>query len=63
MRNRLAGWKTKSLSIAGRVVLAKAFLEGIPFHVMNYIKHIGKITKAIDKITKDFVWGTSEEKK
>lgn len=38
MRQRLTGWKIKNLNIAGRTVLAKATLSGIPSHVMNYIK-------------------------
>lgn len=43
--------------------IAKTSLESLPSHVMSYIKLPVKITKAIDKITRDFLWGSTTEKK
>lgn len=56
-------WKRSVLNMTGRVVLAKASLSGIPFHVMSYIKIPGKVTKAIDKTIRDFIWGSTREKR
>lgn len=49
--------------MAGRIVLAKATLSGIPTHVMSYIKLSESITKSLDKTIRDFIWGTTQEKK
>lgn len=54
-RKKLTSWKSKTLNMAGRLVLAKFSLEGIPFHAMSYIKISTKVTKAIDKTTRDFI--------
>lgn len=63
MRQRLAGWKSKCMNMAGRTVLAKATLSGIPIHTMNYIKVPEGISKTLDKIIGDFIWGSSPDKK
>lgn len=63
MWNRMTGWKFNMLNMAGKLVLAKATLDSIPLHVMNYIKIPKGVSKAMDKVTRDFFWGSSEEKK
>lgn len=35
IKSKLAGWKAKSLSMAGRITLAKHVLNAIPFYTMQ----------------------------
>lgn len=59
----LGGWKIKFLTITGRTTLAKATLNNIPTHVMTYIKLSKEIMAKIDQIQRNFIWGTTCEKK
>ncbi|XP_019265527.1 PREDICTED: uncharacterized protein LOC109243087 [Nicotiana attenuata] len=63
MQSKMAGWKTKCLNMAGRTVLAKTSLNSIPSHVMKYINLPTKITNQIDRIQRNFLWGTTTERK
>lgn len=49
--------------MAGRSVLAKASLASIPSHLMQYITFPSKTTNIIDRIQRNFPWGTTSEKK
>jgi len=60
---KLAGWKTNFLNIAGRTSLAKASLCSIANHVMQYISLPRKITNQINRLQRNFVWGTTNTKK
>lgn len=62
MRQKLTGWKTKNLNMAGQTVLAKTMLSGIPSHVMGYIRLPEGVIKTLDKTTRDFIWGTTQDK-
>lgn len=62
MRKKITGLSA-TLNMAGRVILAKASLSGILSHIMSYIKLPKKTTKDLVKITRDFIWGSSQEKK
>lgn len=62
MKHKLVGWKTRFLTMAGRIVLSKSSLSCIPTHIMQYIKIISKVHKHINKIQRDFVWGSCAEK-
>lgn len=57
------GWKSYTLNMAGRLTLAKATLSNISSHVMNYIKILESVAKSMDKIIREFLWGSSEDKK
>nr|XP_016507519.1 PREDICTED: uncharacterized protein LOC107825207 [Nicotiana tabacum] len=59
----MAGWKTKYLNMAGRTVLAKTSLNNISSHVMQYINLPTKITNQIDRIQRNFLWGTTLKRK
>ncbi|CAN1188821.1 Putative ribonuclease H protein At1g65750 [Linum perenne] len=62
--NKLAGWKAKSLSLAGRVTLATSALSAIPAYVMQAAVLPATTCEAIDRRIRNFVWGsTSEERK
>lgn len=49
------------LNMAGRMVLAKSSMESM--HIMSYIQIPERITKIIDKVIRDFVWGNANEKR
>ncbi|CAN1845361.1 Putative ribonuclease H protein At1g65750 [Linum perenne] len=58
---KLAGWKAKSLSLAGRVTLAQSVLAAIPAYAMQTYILPADTCKEIDKKIRDFVWGSSNE--
>lgn len=59
----MAGWKTKFLNLAGRTTLAKAVLNSIHTHVMQLHKLPSTVTNRIDKIQRNFIWGTTNVKR
>lgn len=59
MNKKLTAWKTKFLNIVGRTTLAKASLGSILSHVMQYIKLSSHIANQIDRIQRNFLWGTT----
>ena len=60
---KLLGWKVKFLSFAGRTVLIKSVMDAIPNHVMQWVALSSHLCEKIDKINRDFLWGSSTEKK
>lgn len=61
--SRLAGWKGKMLSMAGRVTLTKAVLSSIPVHTMSTVILPSSTLESLDKVSRFFVWGSSQEKR
>lgn len=63
VRKKLANWKASCLSRAGRLCLIRSTLNTIP----NYYMQANYLPKAtlndLDKISNDFLWGDSENKK
>lgn len=60
---RLAGWKTKYLSLAGRITLAKSTVNTLAFYLMQTEKIPRSVCDNIDKKTRRFIWRGNEEKK
>lgn len=60
---RLAGWKTKYLSLAGRITLAKSTISSMAFYSMQTAKIPRTVCDEIDKMTRRFIWGGDEEKR
>ena len=56
IRSKLAGWKRNSLSLAGRITLAKSVLTTIPFYTMQTILLPISCCKEIEKIIRNFIW-------
>lgn len=54
-----ARWKTKSLFKAGRIVFTNISPNSITSYSRNYIMFLIKINKVVDKIFKDFFWGSN----
>lgn len=57
IQRKLAGWKAHSLSLAGRVTLAKSVLSSIPYYAMQSTSLPQSCLKAIEKLTRRFIWG------
>ena len=60
---RLAGWKTKYLSLAGRVTLAKSTVSTIASYAMQTAKIPKNTCDKIDQKTRRFIWGGNEDTK
>ncbi|XP_020243643.1 uncharacterized protein LOC109821898 [Asparagus officinalis] len=54
---KLSIWKSKQLSIGGRLVLFKSVLSSIPIYYMSFFKLSCWLIKKIDRIRCDFLWG------
>ena len=61
--SKLSGWKAKFLSFAGRTMLIKSVMATIPNHVMQGVALRSQLCEKLDKINRDFLWGSSTEKK
>ncbi|CAN1123547.1 Putative ribonuclease H protein At1g65750 [Linum perenne] len=59
MDKKLAGWKIKSLSTAGRVTMATSVLNSLPTYVMQTTLLPVEVCNTIDKKIRDFIWGSS----
>ena len=63
VKKKLAGWKANLLSMVGRVVLIHASSSTIPNYVMQYTPLLSKILKGIDRVNRNFLWGTTDHAK
>lgn len=60
---RLSGWKSRCLSMAGKIMLAKSVLQSFPVFQMRTMKLPKSVTKGMNKITRDFVWGCAQQRR
>lgn len=60
---KLSGWKEKTLSFTGRLTLTKAVLSSLPVHAMSSILLPQSTISQLDKISRSFLWGSTQEKK
>jgi ribonuclease HI len=63
VQSKLSSWKSKLLSPAGRVVLIQAVTSSIPAYYMQNAALPSSICSELDKLNRDFLWGSNEEKK
>nr|POE78861.1 aaa-atpase [Quercus suber] len=59
---KLAGWKSNCLSPVGRLVLLKAVVTPIVEYFMQCCKLPIRVSERIDKLTRDFLWGSNDER-
>ncbi|KAK9939901.1 hypothetical protein M0R45_016581 [Rubus argutus] len=59
-QNRLASWKSKVLSMVGRLTLIHSVTAAIPLYAMQTARLPMSICNKLDKINRDFLWGDSE---
>ncbi|CAA7017848.1 unnamed protein product [Microthlaspi erraticum] len=55
---RMAGWKGRVLSMAGRLTLTKAVLSAIPIHSMSTIVLPNTTLDKLDQLSRSFLWGS-----
>lgn len=63
LNSKMAKWKTKTLTLAGRVTLAKSVLNVIPTHIMQCLVLPSKTSETINRIVRNFIWGSSNEER
>lgn len=61
MDRRLAGWKSKYLSLAGRITLAKSTFNTLATYSMQTAKIPRTICDSLNSRTKRFIWGGTED--
>ena len=63
VQSRPAEWKANLLSFDGRLVLTQAVTTTIPNYAMQCVALPAKILNSIDRLSSNFLWGSSESKK
>ncbi|GLT29941.1 hypothetical protein SLA2020_047710 [Shorea laevis] len=58
MQLKLASWKQTTLSLAGRRILIQSVTSSIPAYTMQIVLLPHSTCDAIDKMNKNFLWGT-----
>lgn len=56
---KLAAWKSKLLPLAAKNILIKSVNSTIPTHVMQSFVLQKYVALSLDKINRDFLWGSS----
>jgi len=59
---RIAGWKGKLLSIAGKLTLLKSCLASIPIYLLSVIKFLKWAIENINSHMTNFLWNDQEGK-
>lgn len=57
VNGRLEGWKTRCLSRAGRIMLAKSVMSSLPIFQMQLERLPTWVHKALDRAVRNCVWG------
>ncbi|CAJ2644200.1 unnamed protein product [Trifolium pratense] len=61
LKNRLSGWKSRFLSIGGRLVLLKSMLTSLPVYALSFFKAPSGTISSIESILIKFFWGGGED--
>ncbi|GJS21791.1 reverse transcriptase domain, reverse transcriptase zinc-binding domain protein [Tanacetum coccineum] len=62
-RVRLSSWKSKTLSIGGRLTLIKSILGSLPIYYFSLFKAPLKVIKLLESIRCRFFWGFKESQR
>eukprot|EP00253_Pinus_taeda_P028931 PITA_28931 len=63
LQDKTRKWTTRSLNLAGRLVLTKVVLQSIPIFMLSTIPAPKGILHQMRNIERDFLWGKGKEKK
>ena len=63
IQSKLASWKANLLSFASRVVLTQSVTSTIPNYTMQCVAFPPKILKVVNRLNRNFIWGSSDSKK
>ncbi|KAL4346974.1 hypothetical protein GQ457_17G005290 [Hibiscus cannabinus] len=61
-KTKLAGWKVKNLSFAGRVTLIKSVLNSLPVYYMFIFPMPAAVNSKISSLVARFLWGSMDNK-
>ncbi|PKI36247.1 hypothetical protein CRG98_043359 [Punica granatum] len=61
IKSKLASWKAKLLSWAGRATLINPVINNTPIYTMSLFRLLKSTLSAIDKVTRRFWWGVNKE--
>ncbi|XP_054776745.1 uncharacterized protein LOC129285164 [Prosopis cineraria] len=61
LQQKLSGWKSKCLSLAGRITLAKSVLSSVPPYTTQSTMLSTSCCSDIEKIIRKFIWGYSDD--
>lgn len=62
VNDRLASWKSKGLSMAGRLTLIQSVTSSIPTYVMQTARPPTSVCGELDKLNRNFLWGDTERR-
>ncbi|CAL8105061.1 unnamed protein product [Prunus armeniaca] len=62
VHKRLAAWKGKFLSLAGKATLIQSVTSAVPIYAMQTAKLPTSVCDALDKLNRNFFWGRSEKR-
>nr|KYP60964.1 Putative ribonuclease H protein At1g65750 family [Cajanus cajan] len=57
---KLSGWKSKILSMAGRVCLINSVLTNLPLYYLSFFKMPKKVVRKIVTLQRNLLWGAKE---
>ena len=60
---KIAGWKGKLLSNAGREILIKAVAQATPTYTMSVFKLLETLCKELNSMMSNFWWGKKEKER
>lgn len=63
INGKLAGWKSKLISMAGRATLVQSCLSSVSYYAMQTARLPRSTCDEIDKLSRRFLWGGSEEQR
>lgn len=63
VKSRLLFWENKYLSLPRRVTLIKTTLSSLPLHIMHMFKLPDYTLIYLDKLSRNFLWGTTDHKR
>lgn len=58
---RIVSWKSKFLSIGGRITLIRHVLSAIPVHLLSAVVIPQEVFKVLERVCAKFLWGVSED--
>ncbi|CAL5355041.1 unnamed protein product [Camellia sinensis] len=61
VKSKLAGWKRKMLSFAGRLILVKTVTSALPVFYLSLFKLPEGVASELDRLQATFLWGGSEQ--
>ncbi|XP_028102778.1 uncharacterized protein LOC114302018 [Camellia sinensis] len=63
VRSRLAGWKRRLISFAGRLTLIKFVLYSLPNYYLSMFKMPSGVAREIERLEASFLWGGNDLKR